>query len=71
MNDRAAIVISCWLAIAIISSVYMYVFGPDVEILFGVFVPIGFLVLAALIVTFMALSETNTKKEHEQISKNS
>lgn len=68
MDYRAAIVISCWLAIAMISSVYMYVFGPNVDILFGVFFPIGFLVLVALIVTFVALSETNTKKIPESSS---
>ena len=65
MNSRAAIVSSCWLAIAIISSVYMYVFGPDVDIMFGVFLPIGFLVLIAFAVTFMALSEPDNKKLQE------
>ena len=65
MNSRAAIVSSCWLAIAIISSVYMYVFGPDIDIMFGVFLPIGFLVLIAFVVTFMALSEPDSKKLQE------
>lgn len=64
MDYRATIVTSCWLAIAAISSVYMYVFGPDVDILFGVLIPIGFLVLIALIVTFVAL-ETNSNKMPE------
>ena len=62
MDYRASIVASCWLAIAIISSVYMFVFGPDVDIMFGVLLPIGFLVLIAVIVTFMVLS--SSEKTH-------
>jgi len=62
MDYRASIVVSCWLAIAAISSVYMLVFGPDVDIMFGVFLPIGFLVLIAVIVTFMVLS--SSEKAH-------
>ena len=62
MDYRAYIVASCWLAIAVISSVYMFVFGPDVDIMFGVLLPIGFLVLIAVIVTFMVLS--SSEKTH-------
>ena len=62
MDYRASIVASCWLAIAVISSVYMFVFGPDVDIMFGVLLPIGFLVLIAVIVTFMVLS--SSEKTH-------
>ena len=62
MDYRASIVASCWLAIAVISSVYMFVFGPDVDIMFGVLLPIGFLVIIAVIVTFMVLS--SSEKTH-------
>ena len=62
MDYKASIVASCWLAIAVISSVYMFVFGPDVDIMFGVLLPIGFLVLIAVIVTFMVLS--SSEKTH-------
>ena len=48
---------------AIISSVYMFVFGNEVDIMFGVFVPIGMLILVAVIVTFMVLSSSEPKKE--------
>ena len=62
MDYRASIVASCWLAIAVISSVYMFVFGPDIDIMFGVLLPIGFLVIIAVIVTFMVLS--SSEKTH-------
>ncbi len=62
MDYRASIVVSCWLAIAVISSVYMFVFGPNIDVMFGVLLPIGFLVLIAVIVTFMVLS--SSEKTH-------
>ena len=63
MDFKAAIIISCWFTVAIISSVYMLVFGKEVDIMFGVFVPIGMLILVAVIVTFMVLSSSEPKKE--------
>jgi len=56
MDSKAAIIASCWFAIAIISSVYMLVFGREVDVMFGVFIPIGFLILVAVLVTFLVLS---------------
>jgi hypothetical protein len=54
MEFRTAAVISCWLAVAIIASVYMLVFGSSIgDILFGVFLPIGALVFAAFIITII------------------
>jgi hypothetical protein len=53
MDYRASIVISTWLAVAVIASVYMIVFGNKLgDIFFGVFLPVGLLVVVALIVTF-------------------
>ena len=63
MDFKAAIIISCWFTVAIISSVYLFVFGNEVDIMFGVFVPIGMLILVAVIVTFMVLSSSEPKKE--------
>jgi hypothetical protein len=62
MDSKAIIVASCWIAIAVIASVYMCTFGPDIDIAFGVFLPVGFLVLIAILVTFVALSESNSQK---------
>ena len=63
MDYRAAIISSCWLAVALISSVYMYLFKDQVgDILFGVFLPVGLLVLVALIVTFVMASSASEKK---------
>ena len=63
MDFKAAIIISCWFTVAIISSVYMLVFGNEVDIMFGVFVPIGMLILVAVIVTFMVLSSFKPERE--------
>lgn len=63
MELKTAIVVSCWFTVALISSVYMLVFGREVDIMFGVFMPIGFLILIAVIVTFMVLSTSESEKE--------
>lgn len=55
MSTKATIIASCWLAIAVISSVYIWVAlggGYLGDILFGLFLPIGALVLVAFVVTF-------------------
>jgi len=60
MDYRTAAVVSCWLSVALIASVYMLVFGNQIgDILFGVFLPVGGLVLVALIVT-LYVSSNNT-----------
>jgi len=52
MDYRGSIVVSCWFAVAVIASVYMLVFADKIgDILFGVFLPVGLLVIAAIIVT--------------------
>jgi hypothetical protein len=66
MESKAAIIASCWLAVAIISSVYMFVFADKVgDVLFGVFLPIGLLVLVAIIVTFGIVSISGPEKKSE------
>jgi len=67
MDSKAAIIVSCWFSIAIISSVYMIVFGREVDIMFGVFMPIGFLILIALIVTFLVLSSDRSDQKTKVI----
>jgi hypothetical protein len=62
MEFKTAIVISCWFTVAIISSVYMMVFGREVDIMFGIFLPIGFLILVAVIVTFIVLYSVESEK---------
>ncbi len=67
MEGKAAIVVSCWIAIAIISSVYMWVFASKLgDILFGVFLPVGLLVLVAIAVTFGITFGSEPKKKREK-----
>ena len=64
MDYRASIVASCWLAVAIISSVYMWLFADKVgDVLFGIFLPVGLLVFVALIVTVVVISKPESRKE--------
>lgn len=63
MDFRTAAVVSCWLSVAIIASVYMIVFANLLgDILFGVFLPVGLLVLVALIVTIYVSSNQKEEK---------
>ena len=55
MSKKATIIASCWFAVAMISSVYIWVTlggGYLGDIMFRVFLPIGALVLVAFVVTF-------------------
>jgi hypothetical protein len=55
INNKALVITSCWLAVALISSVYIWVaLSQNLigDIFFGLFMPIGLLVLVALAVTF-------------------
>ena len=55
MSTKIFAIVSCWASVTIISVIYLVVFGDKIgDILFGVFVPIGILVLIALIVTVLA-----------------
>ena len=63
MDYRASIVASCWLAVAVISSVYMWLFADKVgDVLFGIFLPVGLLVFAALVVTVVVVSKPESGK---------
>ncbi len=66
MDSRAAIIVSCWFSVAVISSVYMWVFGSELgDILFGVFLPVGLLILVAIAVTFGIASGFETEKKRD------
>jgi hypothetical protein len=59
---RTAAVVRCWLSVAIIASVYMYIFGSSLgDILYGLFLPVGVLVLASLIVTIYLASNKESR----------
>ena len=60
-SARAVVIASCWFSLAIIASVYMLTFANKLgDIFFGVLIPIGLLVLAGIIVTFV-LAENSEK----------
>ena len=63
MDYRASIVASCWLAVAVISSVYMWLLADKVEILFGIILPVGALVFMAFIVAVIVISKPESGKE--------
>ena len=63
-SSRAVVIASCWFALTIIASVYMLVFGNKLgDILYGVLIPIGLLVLVGIIVTFV-LAENSEKQRN-------
>lgn len=63
MDFRIAAVVSCWLSVALIASVYMFVFASSIgDVLFGVFLPVGLLVLVALFVTIYVASNQNQER---------
>jgi hypothetical protein len=62
MEFKTAAVVSCWLAVALIASVYMLVFGSSIgDILFGVFLPVGAIIFIAFIVTIILSSNKEEK----------
>ena len=66
MDSKAAIVASCWFSVAIIAAVYMWVFSDKIgDILIGVFLPVGALVLVAFIVTYGVVFGAPSKPENK------
>ncbi len=52
-----------WIAIALISVVYMWVFADKIgDVLFGVFLPVGLLVLVAVILTVIVVTQQTQSK---------
>jgi hypothetical protein len=48
----------------------MLVFGREIDVMFGVLLPIGFLLLVAIMVTFGVISSFESEKRHEAVSIN-
>ena len=68
MEYKAAIIVSCWFAVVTISSVYMWVFGSKLaDIMFGVFLPIGLLILFAVIITFAVASSSEPENRKPEL----
>ncbi len=64
MSSRAIVVSSVWIAVAAISVVYMLVFADKIgDVLFGVFLPIGLLVLVAAVVTVIVFDHEHGTNE--------
>ena len=62
-SGRAAVIVACWFSLAIIASVYMFVFANKLaDILFGVFLPVGLLVFVGLIVTIILGSSSEQER---------
>jgi len=62
MDTRAVIVLSTWLAVTVIAAVYMLAFSNKIgDVMFGVFLPVGLLVIVALVVTFTVLPNQQPK----------
>jgi hypothetical protein len=60
LDYKSITIASCWLAVAVISTVYMLVFGNQIgDVFFGVFLPVGLLVLVAVAVTVYVTSKPN------------
>ncbi len=60
MDYKSATIVSCWLAVAVISSVYLVMFADKIgDVLFGVFLPVGLLVLVAAGITVYVTSKPN------------
>jgi hypothetical protein len=64
MESKAAVIVSCWLAVAVISVAYLWIFADKVgDVLFGVFLPVGLLVLVAILVTFGIMSVSGSERK--------
>jgi hypothetical protein len=62
--SKAVIIASCWFSLALIASVYMIVFASKLgDILFGVFLPVGLLILVGVAVTFFLVSTSEPEKK--------
>jgi hypothetical protein len=67
MESKVAVIVSCWFSLAIIASVYMIVFANRLsDIMFGVFLPVGALVLTGLLVTFLLAPKDKPKQAAHQ-----
>jgi membrane protein YdbS with pleckstrin-like domain len=70
LDYRSATAVSCWLAVAVIAVAYMVVFANQIgDVLFGVFLPVGLLILVAVFVTvFLAPKQSQIRNEVTSLS---
>ena len=62
MESKYLIAFGCWISVTVIAVVYMLVFGEIVgDIMFGVLLPIGALLLFAFVVTILVVNNDETK----------
>ncbi len=58
MDYKSVTIASCWLSVAVISAVYMFLFADKIgDVLFGVFLPVGALIFVAVAVTLYVTSK--------------
>ncbi len=63
-TGRAIVIAACWISLTIIASVYMIVFANKLgDILFGVFLPVGLLILVGFIITIILTSSSNQEEK--------
>jgi hypothetical protein len=62
MESKNLIAFGCWISVTVIAVVYMLVFGETIgDIMFGVLIPIGMLLLFAFVVTIVVVSSDDSK----------
>ncbi|HER54663.1 MAG TPA: hypothetical protein ENO13_02050 [Candidatus Bathyarchaeota archaeon] len=63
MESKNLIAFGCWISVTVIAVVYMLVFGQTVgDIMYGVFMPIGMLLLFAFFVTIIVVNDNEPKQ---------
>ncbi len=60
MESKTAAVVSCWIAVAVISSVYMLAFANKISDALGILLPVGLLVLVAFVFSIFAMSNSHS-----------
>jgi hypothetical protein len=64
LDYKSITIASCWITVLVISTVYMFLFAEKIgDIIFGLFLPVGMLVLVAAAITIYVISKpTQTLK---------
>jgi len=63
MESKNLIAFGCWISVTVIAVVYMLVFGEIIgDIMFGVLIPIGMLLLFAFVVTIVVVTSNDPKE---------
>ena len=63
-TGKAIVIAACWISLTVIASVYMIVFASKLgDLLFGVFLPVGLLILVGFVVTIILASNSGKEKK--------